>query len=90
MALTPAAAGGRGTFTVVTQTGCTWSSSTSTSWITVSGSGTGSGSASYTIGVNGSAAGRNGTILVAGRTASVTQAQKAGPVPPKNMRVVTY
>jgi hypothetical protein len=88
LTLTPAAAGATGTFAVLTQAGCSWASSTGTSWITVTGSGAGSGSASYTIGANGTAASRSGSILVAGKTATVTQAQKAGPVPPKNMRVV--
>jgi hypothetical protein len=57
--------------------------------MTVAGSGTGSGSASYNIGANATAASRSGSVLVAGKTVSVTQAAKGPPIPPKNMRVVT-
>lgn len=88
LSLTPAALGGAGTLTVTTQAGCTWTSSTSTSWITVTGSGTSSGTASYTVGVNATSTSRTGIILVAGRTAIVTQAQPGPPAPPTNVRVL--
>jgi lipoprotein signal peptidase len=69
-------AGSTGTLTVTVTagSGCTWGSFSSTPWITVSGGTTGSGSATYTVAQNTTGASRSGTILVAGKTISFTQA----------------
>src|SRR5207237_9692930 len=74
-----AASGGTGTITVTTSAGCSWSSFSSTAWITVSGSGSGSGSVSYTVAANGTTSSRTGTILMAGKTVSFTQAGIVAP-----------
>ena len=70
------AAGSTGTITVTVTagSGCTWSSFSSTGWITVTGGRTGSGSATYTVAPNTTTSSRTGTILVAGKTISFTQA----------------
>jgi hypothetical protein len=68
------AAGGGGSFTVTTGTGCAWTATTAASWIHVtSGSGTSSGTVTYTVDVNPGSA-RTGTITVADKTYTVTQA----------------
>jgi hypothetical protein len=91
LSVTQGATGGSGTFTVTTQTGCTWTSSAGASWITVSGSGTGSGTASYTVGANTTSSSRTGSVMVAGKTATVTQGRAAAaapPVAPGNLRII--
>ena len=71
---TIAAGGGAASFTVTTETGCTWSAATAESWIHVTaGSGTSSGTVSYTVDANTGAA-RTGTITVGGKTYTVTEA----------------
>ncbi|MEO7653793.1 MAG: M64 family metallopeptidase, partial [Bryobacteraceae bacterium] len=75
-------AGGNGSVTVTTQSGCGWTAAVnSASWITITSgaSGTGSGSVNLSVAGNGTAAARNGTLTIAGQTFTVTQA--AG-VPP--------
>jgi hypothetical protein len=72
------AAAGGGTMGVTTGTGCTWTATSNTSWISVSSSttnGTGSGSVSYSVSRNNGAS-RTGTITVAGKTFTLTQAGK--------------
>jgi hypothetical protein len=72
---TIAAGGGSGSFTVSTETGCSWSAATTASWIHVtSGTGTSSGTVTYTVDLNTGAA-RTGTITVGGQTYTVTQAE---------------
>jgi hypothetical protein len=91
LSVTQGATGGSGTFTVATQTGCTWTSSASASWITISGSGTGSGTASYTVGPNTTSSSRTGSVLVAGKSATVTQGRAAAAAPPAapgNLRII--
>jgi Putative binding domain, N-terminal/Viral BACON domain len=69
------AAGGAGTpVAVTTLSACQWTASSNATWITVTGGrGTGTGSATFTVAANSGAA-RNGTLTVAGQTASVAQA----------------
>jgi hypothetical protein len=74
--VTAPGAGSTGTLTVTVLTGgsCTWGSFSSAPWITVSGGRTGSGTATYTVAPNATTSPRTGTILVAGKTISFTQA----------------
>ena len=72
-----AAAGGAGTAIAVTTGGtCAWTAiSNAPSWITITAgaTGTGTGSVSFTVAANTGAA-RTGTMTIAGRTFTVTQA----------------
>jgi hypothetical protein len=79
--VTAPAAGSTGTLTVTVVTGgsCTWGSFSSAAWITVSGGRTGSGTATYTVAPNATTSPRTGTILVAGKTISFTQAATLSP-----------
>lgn len=64
--------------------GCAWSAASTTSWITItSASGTGSGFVSYQVSANSGSAARTGTITVAGRSITVTQAGTGGTTPPE-------
>jgi hypothetical protein len=70
-----ASAGGVGTFTVMTQSGCAWTATTMDAWITVNtGSGIGTANASYALQPNSTGMARSGTITVAGQTFGVSQA----------------
>ncbi len=62
------------TINVATGSGCGWTATSNTSWITIAapGSGSGNGSAVFSIAANTGAA-RSGTVLVAGRTLTMTQ-----------------
>lgn len=75
-----------GTISVTTQAGCAWSATTAAAWMTLTGSGPGSGGASYTIAENAGTTVRTGTLVVAGRSVTVTQGVK--PRPPTNPRIV--
>lgn len=68
-------AGSTGTVSVSTQSGCPWTGASGASWITVTAGATGSGngSVSYLVLANAGAA-RTGTLTIAGRTFTVTQA----------------
>ena len=67
-------AGGTATVSVTAGTGCSWSSGSSVTWLTLlAGSGTGNGSVTFSSSANASSGPRTGSILVAGRTVSVTQ-----------------
>jgi len=71
----PAPNGG-GTVSVTAAAGCAWTATSTASWISVSSStasGTGSGSVNYSVSRNNGAS-RTGTISVAGKTFTVTQA----------------
>jgi len=68
-------AGGSGTVDVWTQSSCSWSVTSNVGWMTTSSSGTGeSGSASFSVQANTGAKARTGTLTIAGRTHTVTQA----------------
>jgi hypothetical protein len=59
------------------------------SWITVTsgGSGTGNGTVNYTVASNNTTSALTGTLTVAGNTITVTEAAKAIPAAPKNVRI---
>jgi hypothetical protein len=67
-------AGGSGSFTVTTTSGCAWSAVSNASWLTTSSSGTGSGTAFYSVAANSGAA-RSGTITVGGQTFTMSQSE---------------
>ncbi len=70
--------GGKGSFTVSTQSGCSWTASTSESWVTITSgsSGEASGTTSYTVAPNTTSLARTAIINVAGLEYKITQ-QKA-------------
>ena len=71
----PAAAGGAASLSVTAGSGCSWTTTESLSWVSVSsGGGTGNGTVNYTVSANTSTSSRSGTMTVAGRTVTVTQA----------------
>ena len=78
------------TLNVTSGTQCTWSATTTETWITVTnpGSGVGISAVSFSVSANGASAQRIGTLAVAGRTVTVTQAGVPGPTQPTNLRVV--
>ena len=69
-------AAGTGSVSVTAAGGCTWSATSNSSWLTISGgaSGSGNGTTSYAVAANTSITPRTGTLTVAGRLISVTQA----------------
>jgi hypothetical protein len=69
------AAGGVGTISISTGSGCTWTAVKNVSWviITSNGSGTGKGEVSYSVSANVSASPRAGTMTIADQTFTVTQ-----------------
>ncbi len=71
-----AIAGGNGSVSV-TSNGCRWDAISQSSWITITspsgGSGSGAGSVSYTVSNNSAGGARTGTMLIGGRTFTVTQ-----------------
>ena len=75
-----AAAGGSGTVTVTAGAGCAWTASSNASFITVTGgaSGSGGGTVSYSVAANTGTTSRSGTLTIAGRTHTVTQAGTGG------------
>ncbi len=70
-----AAAGGSGTFSVATFSGCAWTASTADPWITITSgaSGTGGGGVGYSVSANGAPSARNGAITVNGQVYALTQ-----------------
>jgi len=67
-------AGGAGTISVSTQTGCTWTAIEAVGWITINSgsSGSGTGTVSYTVAVN-TGPTRSANITVAGKIHTVSQ-----------------
>ena len=67
---------GSGAFAVSTAAECTWSATADAPWIVITSGaqGSGDGTVTYTVGANGSVAGRGATISVADRTFEVRQA----------------
>ncbi|MBF0549360.1 MAG: BACON domain-containing protein [Deltaproteobacteria bacterium] len=65
-------AGGNGSFTVTTQTGCTWNAVSSSPWLIVAPPGNVS-PVQYSVAVNNSGITRTGTIMVGSQTFTVTQ-----------------
>ena len=79
-----AAVGGAGSpFSVTAGAGCTWTAATAAGWITITSAltQTGAGSVTFTVAAN-SGAQREGTLTIAGRTVTVTQAAAAPTTPP--------
>lgn len=67
--------GGSGTVAVTAAAGCSWSSTNSTTWIHLTNSSaTGNGTVDYTVDANPSSVQRTGTVTIAGKTFTVTQA----------------
>ena len=83
-------AGGPGTITVGTSSGCAWQATTTQSWISVSGNGTASGSVSYTVQPNTSSSSRTGSISIGTQVFSVVQSAGGGtaPVSPGGLRII--
>lgn len=75
--------GGTGSFTVNTQTGCTWSAVPDVGWLTITAgaSGSGTGTVSFSIAPNTATAAREGHIAVGGSTFAATQYGTAGVCP---------
>lgn len=78
------AAGGSGTITITTASGCAWTSASGAGWITVlSGlSSSGSGAVIYAVEANTSTSSRTGTISVGGKTITISQAGITQPPQP--------
>lgn len=68
--------GGPGSVGVTAPSGCSWTAVSNVSWITITSgsSGNGSGTVNYTVAANTSTSPRSGTLTVAGKTFTVTQA----------------
>ncbi|MEK6302395.1 MAG: PQQ-binding-like beta-propeller repeat protein [Acidobacteriota bacterium] len=68
-------AGGTGTVSVATSSGCGWTATSNVSWvkITTGASGVGNGVVTYSVLVNNSNLARAGTMLIAGKTFTVKQ-----------------
>ena len=68
-------AGGTGTVSVTTQSGCTWTAVSNASWITITSgsSGTGNGAVNFTVAANTTGNERTGTLTIAGRTFTLTE-----------------
>jgi|GEM_PF-3551880 len=68
-----------GSFNVTSSSGCSWTASPGASWITITSgaSGSGSGTVAYSVAANSGSSQRTGTITVAGRTFTITQASGA-------------
>ena len=67
---------GSGSVTVATQSNCAWTAVSNAAWITVTSgaSGTGNGTVNYSATANTGAKSRSGTLTIAGKTFTVTQA----------------
>jgi len=81
--------GGQGSVTLTAGSGCAWTAVSNVSWITVTSgaSGTGNGTVNYAVASNNTTAAQTGTLTVAGTTITVTEAAKAIPSAPKNVRI---
>jgi len=73
--MTMGAAGGAGSITVTTGSGCSWTGSSSASWMTTTGgtSVSGPGTLTFNVAALSGTAARTGSLTVAGQTVSVTQ-----------------
>lgn len=70
------AAGGSGSVSVTAGAGCNWSATSNASWISITSgaSGSGGGVVTYSVASNTSTSQRQGTLIIAGITFTVTQA----------------
>ena len=73
------AAGATGSVGVTAGSGCTWSATSNAGWITLTGAtgGTGNGTVPYSVAANSTTSVRTGTLTIAGRTFTITQAAAA-------------
>ena len=69
------AGGGAGSVTVAAASGCSWSSSSSVGWVSIlsGSSGSGNGTVGYSVSTNPNGTSRTGTVIVAGKTLTVSQ-----------------
>lgn len=74
-----AAAGGTGSFSILTTSGCAWTAISDTAWISVTSApnGTGSATVNYSAAANSSTTSRSGTITAAGQVFTISQAGAA-------------
>ncbi len=74
--LSVVAAGDTGSTTVTAGAGCAWTAASNVSWITVTSgaNGSGNGSVGFSVAANPNTSARPGTLTVAGKTFTVTQA----------------
>lgn len=74
------AAGGTGSVSVTTQSGCNWTAVNNSTFLTITsgGSGSGSGTVNYSVSANGGTSSRNGSLTIAGLTFNVTQSGTTG------------
>ena len=81
--------GGTAAVTITGGSGCAWSATSNASWITIASGATGSGngSTSYTVAANTSSSSRTGSLTVAGRTVTITEAGSSLPTAPTNVRI---
>jgi hypothetical protein len=77
--------GGTGTVTVMIASGCTWTASSNANWLTITNgsSSTGNGAVAFAAAPN-VGAGRSGTLSIAGRTFTVTEAACSFSIAPNN------
>lgn len=81
--------GGTGSVSITTESGCGWSAASQAEWIRITSATNGSGSSTvqYSVAAT-TGAGRSGTMLIAGRTFTVTQSESCGlTLVPDNVRV---
>jgi all-beta uncharacterized protein len=73
------AAGGTGSFSILTTSGCAWTAISNTAWVSVTSApnGTGSATVTYSVSANSSTTSRSGTITAAGQTFAISQAGAA-------------
>jgi len=85
---TVGATGNTSALSVTSGTSCPWTAVSNASWITITSgaSGSGIGGVNFVVSANTGAA-RTGTITVAGKTVTFSQAA-GGPGPPTNLRIV--
>jgi hypothetical protein len=84
--------GGGGSIAVTTGSSCAWTSVSNVTWITVTAgeSMSGLGSTDYSVARNPTTSARTGTLTVAGRTVTITQAAGTGtpPAAPTGFRII--
>ncbi len=75
--------------TVTTTGGCAWTATSNDSWISITsgGNGSGNGAVNYSVAANTTTTSRDGTLTIAGRTVTITQAP--GLAAPSNIRIDT-
>jgi Zn-dependent metalloprotease len=74
------AGGGTGSVSVTAGAGCSWTATSNATFITITGgsSGSGNGTVTYSVAANTATTSRTGTLTIAGKTFTVTQAGTTG------------